>query len=200
MPKPARGCDHPTDRFMYYMHDEFAAFRLLLIGDLSQGSTTELDEARQTASSIFNGRPLIVDLTGIDTVDKAGRELIAKWHGLGTQLVVTTPEAQVRIQSMTNMPIVLLAKKRPSKWLRLPALFAPTATFLMLLMLMLMGGCDESIRTDQTRRGGSSLVGNPPHWVSRNRNATETGYEKRPCSNEVPHSLNSPSTKGLAKL
>lgn len=139
MPKAARGCDHPKDRFMYYMHDEFAAFRLRLIGDLSQGSTAELDAARQTASSIFNGRPLIVDLTGIDTVDKAGRELIAKWHGLGAQLVVTTPEAQARIQSMTNMPIVLLERKRPSKWLRLPALFAPTATLLMLLMLMLMG-------------------------------------------------------------
>lgn len=139
MPKPARGCDHPTDRFMYYMHDEFAAFRLLLIGDLSQGSAAELDEARQTASSIFNGRPLIVDLTGIDSMDNAGRELITKWHGLGAQLVVTTPEAQARIQSMTNMPIVFLETKRRSKWLRLPALLAPTATLLMLLMLMLMG-------------------------------------------------------------
>ena len=138
MPKPARGCDHARDRFMYYMYDEFASFRFRLIGDLSQGSTTELDTARQTASSIFNGRPLIVDLTGIDTVDNAGRELIAKWHGLGAQLVVTTPEAQTRIQSMTNMPIVFLETKRRSKWLRLPASLAPTATLLMLLMLMLM--------------------------------------------------------------
>jgi anti-anti-sigma regulatory factor len=139
MSKPARGCDHPTDRFMYYMHDEFAAFRLLLIGDLSQGSAAELDEARQTASSIFNRRPLIVDLTGIDSMDSVGRELITKWHGLGAQLVVTTPKAQARIQSMTNMPIVFLETKRRSKWLRLPALLAPTATLLMLLMLMLMG-------------------------------------------------------------
>lgn len=139
MPKPARGCDHPTDRLMYYMHDEFAAFRLLLIGDLSQGSAAELDEARQTASSIFNGRPLIVDLTGIDSMDNAGRELITKWHGLGAQFVVTTPEAQARIQSMTNMPIVFLETKRLSKWLRLPALLAPTATLLILLMLILMG-------------------------------------------------------------
>ena len=88
MPKPARGCDHRTGRFMYYMHDEFAAFRFRLIGDLSEASTAELDQARQTASSIFNGRPLIVDLTGIDSVDSAGRELIARWHGLGAQLVV----------------------------------------------------------------------------------------------------------------
>ena len=139
MPKPTRGCDHATDRFTYYMHDEFASFRLRLIGDLSQGSTAELDEARQMASSIFNGRPLIVDLTGIDSVDNAGRELIAKWHGLGAQLVVTTPEAHARIQSMTNMPIVFLETKRRSKWLRLSALLAPTATLLMLLMLMLMG-------------------------------------------------------------
>jgi anti-anti-sigma regulatory factor len=106
---------------------------------LSQGSAAELDEARQTASSIFNRRPLIVDLTGIDSMDNAGRELITKWHGLGAQLVVTSPEAQARIQSMTNMPIVFLETKTRSKWLRLPALLAPTATLLMLLMLMLMG-------------------------------------------------------------
>src|SRR5882724_6919626 len=116
MPKPARGRNHPIE-----------------------GSAAELDEARQTASSTFNGRPLIVDLTRIDSVDNAGRELIAKWQSLGAQLVVTTPEAQARIQSMTNMPIVFLERKRRSKWLRLQALLAPTATLLMLLMLILMG-------------------------------------------------------------
>jgi len=121
---------------MYYMHDEFASFRLTLIGDLSQDSTAELDEARQTASSIFNGRPLIVDLTSIDTVDNAGRELIARWHGLGARLVATTPEAQARIQSITNIPIGFLEEKRRSKRLRLSALLPRRATLLMLLMLM----------------------------------------------------------------
>jgi ABC-type transporter Mla MlaB component len=133
MPEPARGRDRPTDRFMYYMHDEFAAFRLRLIGDLSQGRTAELDEARHTASSIFNGRPLIVDLTGIESVDTAGRELIAKWHDLGAKLVVTTAKAQRRIQSMTDIPIGFIEKKRRSNRRRLPALLPPIVTFFMLL-------------------------------------------------------------------
>src|SRR3954454_19888089 len=139
MPRRARGCGHQTDTFTYYMHDEFATFRLTLIGNLSQHSTAELDQARQKASSILNGRALIVDLTRIDSVDDAGRELIARWHGLGAQFVVTTPEAGARIQPLTKMQIVLLEKKKPYKWLRAPMLLASTATLLTLLALMLMG-------------------------------------------------------------
>jgi hypothetical protein len=138
MRRPARGCDHPTDR-SYYMHDEFATFRLKLIGDLSQDSTAELDQARQTASSILNGRALIIDMTDIYSLDNAGRELIAKRHGLGAQFVVTTSEAEARIQPLTKMHIVLLEKRRPSKWLQLPALLASTATLLTLMALILMG-------------------------------------------------------------
>ena len=49
-------------------------------------------------------------------MDTPAGQLIAQWHGLGAQLVVATPEAQARIQSMTGMPIGLLEKKRSSKW------------------------------------------------------------------------------------
>ena len=135
MPKAAR-CGGSTKGFLYYMHDECARFRLRLIGDLSRDSTAELEGARQTASSVLNGRPFLVDLTGIDSVDSAGRELIARWHGLGAQFEVTTPEAQERIHSLTRMPIVLLDKRRRSIWLRGPALLASAAALLMLLMLM----------------------------------------------------------------
>src|SRR3954453_17239019 len=133
MPRRARGRGHQTEPSTYYMHDEFATFRITLIGNLSQHSTAELDQARQTASSILNGRALIVDLTRIDSVDDAGRELIARWHGLGAQFVVTTPEAGARIQPLTKMQIVLLEKKRPYKWLRARILLGSTPRFLRFL-------------------------------------------------------------------
>ncbi len=102
----------------YYMHDEAAAFRLQLAGDLSKDTTADLDQARETASSVFRGRPLIVDFTGIESIDTAGRKLIEKWHGLGAQFVVTTRQAQMRIQSMTGIPFRLLRKNRDrSEWL-----------------------------------------------------------------------------------
>jgi len=102
----------------YYMHDEAAAFRFQLAGDLSKDTTTDLDQARETASSVLGGRPLIVDFTGIGSIDTAGRQLIEKWHGLGAQFVVTTRQAKLRIQSMTGVPFCLIERNRDhSEWL-----------------------------------------------------------------------------------
>jgi len=87
--------------FTYYMHDSPAAFRFEFVGGLCHDSTADLDQARQTASSIFGRRSLIVDLTRVESIDDAGRELIAKWHILGAQFVVTTRQAMARIRSMS---------------------------------------------------------------------------------------------------
>jgi len=107
-----------ANRLTYYIHDEAAVFRFQLAGDLSKDSITELDQARETTSSIFGGRPVIVDLTGVASVDTAGRQLIEKWHGLGAQFVVTTHQAKVRIQSLTGVPFRLIERNRDrSKWL-----------------------------------------------------------------------------------
>src|SRR5215510_4015221 len=95
----------------YYMHDEAAAFRFRLAGDLSHSGTADLDQARQTASSVLGGRSLVVDLTGIVSIDTAGRQLIEKWRRLGAQFVVTTSLAKLRIQSMTDVPVSLLEKE-----------------------------------------------------------------------------------------
>jgi hypothetical protein len=104
--------------FTYYMHDEAAAFRFRWSGDLSKDTTADLDCARETASSVFGSRPLIVDFTGIDSIDTAGGQLIEKWHGLGAQFVVTTRQAKMRIESMTGVPVCLVGKNRNhSEWL-----------------------------------------------------------------------------------
>ena len=53
----------------YYLHDESEAFRIQMRGDLSQSAVSDLDQARRTASSMFGGRPLVVDLTAINSID-----------------------------------------------------------------------------------------------------------------------------------
>jgi len=134
---------------VYYMHDESAAFRFQLAGDLSQDSTYDLEQARQTASSIFGERCLIVDLTGITSVDGAGRELLDKWHGLGARIVVSSSEQKARIKSMTSVPITVVGTKpEASKWLRsrvaalcLAALFA-----LLLSATAVAASCGQSER------------------------------------------------------
>lgn len=137
MPETARFLHHRPGRFSYYMHDESAAFRFRLAGDLSEANTAELDQARVTASSILNGRPLIVDLTDLDSVDREAGQLIARWHGLGAQLVVATQEARGRIGSMTGMPVGLLENTPSSKWFGgSTVLLATAAAAVIILMLM----------------------------------------------------------------
>jgi ABC-type transporter Mla MlaB component len=117
------------------MHDKFAAFRFQLAGDLSQETASDLDQARQTASSVLGGRSLIVDLTRINSVDTAGRELLDKWHGLGAQFVVTASKAHARIQSMTDVPITFLGTNSgASKRLPARAAILWLAAFFMLLL------------------------------------------------------------------
>jgi len=132
-----RSCERRPGRFIYYMHDGSAGFRFRLTGDLSEANTAELDQARVTASSILNGRSLIVDLTDLDSMDRAARQLIAQWHGLGAQLVVATQEAKARIGSMTGMPIGLLENTRSPKWFGgSTPLLAAAAVLVIILMLM----------------------------------------------------------------
>jgi anti-anti-sigma regulatory factor len=110
--------ENPANGFTYYMHDGAAAFRFQCSGDLSKDTTADLDRARETASSVFGSRPLIVDFTGIESIDTAGRQLIEKWHGLGAQFVVTTRQAKMRIESMTSVPFGLVGENRGhSEWL-----------------------------------------------------------------------------------
>src|ERR1700737_2709232 len=121
---------------IYYMHDGLGAFRFKLAGDLTQDSASDLDQARQTASSVFGGRCLIVDLTGISSIDSAGSELLHKWHALGAQLVVTASEAKARIQLMTDLPITLLETNSGApRWLPARAAIMWLAASFVLLML-----------------------------------------------------------------
>ena len=104
--------------FVYYMHDGSAAFRFQLTGDLSRDTVQDLEQARQTASSVIGQRHLIVDLTDLTGIDAAGRELLETWHLLGAQLTVCSSQGQVRIQSMTVLPITLVETSTGgSKWL-----------------------------------------------------------------------------------
>jgi hypothetical protein len=137
MHEAARGGNHRPERFTYYMHDGSAALRFQLAGDLSKGCTSELDQARLTASSVFDGRPFIVDLTGIGSMDCAGGQLIARWHGLGAQFVVATQEAKSRIGSVTGIPIGLVERtRRPKRVGGSTVLWLAVGALVIILILM----------------------------------------------------------------
>jgi anti-anti-sigma regulatory factor len=100
----------------YYIHDEVAAFRLQLAGDLSRQAAADLDQVRRTAFSVLGGRPLVVDLTGIESIDAEGCDLLDRWHTLGAHFVVTARKAVARIRSMTGVPLRIPEVRRWRCW------------------------------------------------------------------------------------
>jgi len=107
---------------IYYLHDGSSVFRIQLAGHLSHGGASDLEQAWRTASSVIDGKCLMVDLSHVTSIDASGRELLDKWHAHGARLGVTSSEAQARIQSMTDVPITLHAPiPKTSKWLRFQA-------------------------------------------------------------------------------
>ena len=63
-------------------------------------------------------------------------QLIANWHGLGAQFVVTKPNAKARVEAMVGIPIGLHASNPGSAWLRRAvALLAPVAAWVMPIIL-----------------------------------------------------------------
>jgi ABC-type transporter Mla MlaB component len=95
--------------FSYYMHDGSTAFSFELAGDLSDEGARELEQAWRTATSVIGEKELLIDLSYVSGIDEAGCELLNKWHAHGARLVVISPEAKKRIQSMTDRPVMLRA-------------------------------------------------------------------------------------------
>jgi ABC-type transporter Mla MlaB component len=82
------------DELVYYIHDQSDSLRFQLAGDLTQETTRDLEQARQTAWSVIGGRSLIVDVTNVKSADEGGREFLEQWHATGAQFIVKSADAQ----------------------------------------------------------------------------------------------------------
>ncbi len=90
--------------FKYYIHDGTASCRLQLIGQLTDANLPELSGCWRTARTILGNRTLILDLTGLNSVDDAGKQWLASMSQEGaiyvpedflrTSLADRSPEAE----------------------------------------------------------------------------------------------------------
>jgi len=88
--------------FRYYMHDGPHAFRFELSGPLTAPAARGLAQDWRTASSVANGKTLVVDLSFVTTVDPEGLELMQTWHRDGAQFVAKSAAARGLVQSITG--------------------------------------------------------------------------------------------------
>src|SRR5258706_12691201 len=92
----------------YYLHDGSGVFRIQLAGHLSQGGARALERAWSTASSVTDGKGLIVDLSQVTSIDASGCELLDKCRTKRARLAVNSSQAQQPTQPMTGVDLTLL--------------------------------------------------------------------------------------------
>jgi len=107
----------------YYIHDHSDALRLSIIGDLSGPGVASLDQAWRTATSILDGRELVIDLAAT-CADEHGRNLLLCWHRMGARIIARSSESRAFAEGIVGTPIPILAAK-PGWWQRLRDFLPP---------------------------------------------------------------------------
>ena len=69
-----------------YQHDSPDSLRFVLRGDLTDAGVQQLQFAWETAKSVLKGKELIIEVSGLRTVDHAGRELLIRMRESGARI------------------------------------------------------------------------------------------------------------------
>ncbi len=69
-----------------YLHDNSSGFRLCLFGDLNQPAAAELERCWRAALTIVDGRKVVVDGTGLTSVQEDGLRLLARMTFSGVRV------------------------------------------------------------------------------------------------------------------
>jgi hypothetical protein len=106
--------------FKYYIHDGIDAFRLQLIGELSEVEVSELDGCWRTARITLGRRKLVIDVRTLAKVDEAGKRWLAAMAVEGACFV---PDCYLRGAIASDTPLAKPPKtrERPGVWSRLTA-------------------------------------------------------------------------------
>jgi DNA-binding MurR/RpiR family transcriptional regulator len=117
----------------FYLHDSSTAVRFEIAGFLSKDSARDLEQCWETASSIIRDRDTIIDLSYLTGADPSGQELLRKWNQRGARLVAISEAARVRLRTMTDQPVTVLASSSFAKKRRLRAMPWWILAFLIIL-------------------------------------------------------------------
>jgi hypothetical protein len=86
------------------LHQDSETIRLQLEGRLAAPWLDELDESFQRAVASASGSKVAVDLTGLISVDRAGRTYLEAMHRRGVQFIVGDCETKSIIDEIAGSP------------------------------------------------------------------------------------------------
>jgi hypothetical protein len=105
--------------FKYYLHDSADAFRIQLLGDLTDPQVGELNGCWNTAKTTLGSRKLILDLTGLKSVSDSGREWLERMVADGA----------IRYPDNSSKPSSLVGSSTLEKKAREPGVLARVVSF-----------------------------------------------------------------------
>jgi hypothetical protein len=106
-----------------YLHDNSDCFRIQLAGRLEGQDVSEVAGCWETSRSSVSGHPLVLDLTLLETADRAGREWLVTMKQEGAQFrdgdqVSSGPPARFAVEGAPTMPSQKEGKtRRRRSWL-----------------------------------------------------------------------------------
>src|SRR5689334_16719608 len=100
----------------YYMHDSSAAFRFEIAGAISADDAVELQGAWCTASSVIDGRILIVDISYVTEISDRARVLLQEWNDNGARLIANSPAARAIAESIVGGPLPITSSPQPATY------------------------------------------------------------------------------------
>jgi len=105
----------------YYQHDGATTFRFQLAGELAGPGVTDLEHAWKTASSIMDGKQLIVDVSKVTGADPIGLQLLRRMLGAGARLVSAEPPGTAEWLRSLGAPVAYTPRPQPehSFWSKL---------------------------------------------------------------------------------
>jgi len=106
--------------FSYYMHDGPTAFSIELAGTLAAEGANQIEEDLRDASAEIGNKELVVDLSFLTQIDRAGRQLLLRWFRNGATVVANTPESRVLAESIIGHPLPPMGRvaytSSPYRW------------------------------------------------------------------------------------
>jgi ABC-type transporter Mla MlaB component len=99
-----------------YLHDSVKTFELVLQGELTGGSVQSLEQAWITATSILNGKEVLVEVSALTAADAEGIELLYRLTGSGARLRAALPPHSEEFLRSLGVPVAA-PPRRSSPWI-----------------------------------------------------------------------------------
>ena len=100
-----------------YLNDSVKSFEFVLHGELTGNAVRSLKQAWITATSIFNGKEVFVDVSALTAADADGMELLCRITGAGAHLRAARPPQSPEFLSTLGVPAVLPRRRSSQPWM-----------------------------------------------------------------------------------